>query len=63
MDNNQKRHIFHGKLTSWLSHVSEGLKPDWFALSKLVLSSKSKSELKSNLSKIFSHTGERDTGL
>ena len=42
---------------------SEGLKPDWFALSKLLLSRKSKIELKTNLSKIFPHTGRRDTGL
>ena len=42
---------------------SEGLKPDWFALSKLLLSRKSKIELKTNLSKIFPHTRRRDTGL
>ena len=49
--------------TCWLSHESEGLNPDWFALSKLLLSRKSKIELKTNLSKIFLLTGRRDTGL
>ena len=42
---------------------SEGLKPDWFALSKLLLSRKSKIKLKANFPKSFPHSRRGDNGL